>query len=304
MSTTLEDAYAAVCLSCRSPILPTSYCPRCGPPVDGPPFGPVLIPLPLRDDGDGHPVRPALNSGNSILKELLIRAVIIFGYGVFVFGPMTATIWFYHYLQKTEGSKGEEPVEQTSLTGRGTPEPVVPRQVPRPQRNTTRAAPVETVKPKPSSGQGDGSPTLPRPTLITAVNLDGNNHPGPGEGADKAFDGTVHGSYTNLGGANSGIEFTYDRPTRLSSFVITTAHDPVGRHPTSYQVYAFNAGAWQSLTSGSLQIAPQAGGDSSPVVLPGLPSFTQYRVIFPTVREGSVMQIGELKLFGSQSTSP
>jgi hypothetical protein len=146
---------------------------------------------------------------------------------------------------------------------------------------------------------------LPRPTLITAVDLDGNNSPISGEGADKAFDGTLQGSYTNLGGANSGIEFTYDLPTRLSSFLITTALDPVGRHPTSYQVYAFNSGAWQLLASGSLQIAAQPGVDSSPVVLPDLPFFTQYRVIFPTVRvSGSLMQIAELKLSGSQSSTP
>ncbi len=146
---------------------------------------------------------------------------------------------------------------------------------------------------------------LPRPTLITAVDLDGNNSPISGEGADKAFDGTLQASYTNLGGANSGIEFTYDLPTRLSSFLITTALDPVGRHPTSYQVYAFNSGAWQLLASGSLQIAAQPGVDSSPVVLPDLPFFTQYRVIFPTVRvSGSFMQIAELKLSGSQSSTP
>jgi hypothetical protein len=45
--------------------------------------------------------------------------------------------------------------------------------------------------------------------------------------------------------------------------------------------------------------------DSSPVVLPDLPFFTQYRVIFPTVRvSGSLMQIAELKLSGSQSSTP
>jgi hypothetical protein len=146
---------------------------------------------------------------------------------------------------------------------------------------------------------------LPRPTLITAVDLDGNNNPGSGEGADKAFDGTVLASYTNYGGANSGVEFTYSLPTRLSSFVITTAHDPIQRQPTSYQVYAFNSGAWQLLAAGSLQVEALPGVDSSPVVLPDLPSFTQYRVIFPTVRQsGNFMQIGELKLSGSQSTAP
>jgi hypothetical protein len=73
---------------------------------------------------------------------------------------------------------------------------------------------------------------LPGPTLITAVDLDGNNSPISGEGADKAFDGTLHGSYTNLGGANSGIEFTYDADkgdTRIKVTATKSGQDAVVR---------------------------------------------------------------------------
>jgi hypothetical protein len=75
----------------------------------------------------------------------------------------------------------------------------------------TSGAVVGTITNDDAATTPPSTPTaLPRPTLITAVDLDGNNSPISGEGADKAFDGTLHGSYTNLGGANSGIEFTYD----------------------------------------------------------------------------------------------
>jgi hypothetical protein len=41
------------------------------------------------------------------------------------------------------------------------------------------------------------------------------------------------------------------------------------------------------------------------VVLPTLPSLTQFRVIFPTLKgSGTMMQIAELKLYGSQSSTP
>ena len=75
----------------------------------------------------------------------------------------------------------------------------------------TSGAVVGTITNDDAATTPPSTPTaLPRPTLITAVDLDGNNSPISGEGADKAFDGILHGSYTNLGGANAGIEFTYD----------------------------------------------------------------------------------------------
>jgi hypothetical protein len=87
--------------------------------------------------------------------------------------------------------------------------------------------------------------------------------------------------------------------------VITTANDVPDRDPASYQLYGFTNGSWQLLTSGALQLPATRLSDSSPVALPALPSLSQYRVIFPTLKgSGTMMQIAELKLFGSQSGLP
>jgi hypothetical protein len=87
--------------------------------------------------------------------------------------------------------------------------------------------------------------------------------------------------------------------------VITTANDVPERDPASYQIYGFQSGSWQLLTSGALQLPAARLSDSTSIALPALPSLTQYRVIFPTLKgSGTMMQIAELKLFGSQSSLP
>ena len=146
---------------------------------------------------------------------------------------------------------------------------------------------------------------LPRPTSLTAVDLDSPSWSPVWEQVSNAFDGTAGTKYLNSGGPNSGMEFTYGVPTQLSSFVITTANDVPDRDPATYQVHGFQSGSWQLLTSGGLQLPAARFTDSAPVALPTLPSLTQYRVIFPTLKgTGTMMQIAELKLFGSQSTTP
>jgi hypothetical protein len=146
---------------------------------------------------------------------------------------------------------------------------------------------------------------LPRPTLITAVDLDGFSSSPLWEQVGNAFDNTVSTKYLNSGGPNAGIELSYGVPTQISSFVITTANDVPERDPASYQIYGFQSGSWQLLTSGALQLPAARLSDSTSIALPALPSLTQYRVIFPTLKgSGTMMQIAELKLFGSQSSLP
>jgi hypothetical protein len=126
-----------------------------------------------------------------------------------------------------------------------------------------------------------------------------------GEEADKAFDNNINTKYRNTGGANSGLEFSYGTATQLTSFVITTANDSTDRDPASYQVYGFQGGSWQLLTSGSLSLPTARQADSASITLPGnLPSLTQYRVVFPTLRVSGTasMQIAELKMTGIQGT--
>jgi hypothetical protein len=137
------------------------------------------------------------------------------------------------------------------------------------------------------------------------VDLDGFSSSPTWEQVGNAFDNTVTTKYLNSGGPNAGVELSYGVPTQISSFVITTANDVPERDPASYQIYGFQSGSWQLLTSGGLLLPAARFTDSAPVALPTLPSLTQYRVIFPTLKgTGTMMQIAELKLFGSQSTTP
>ncbi|MEB3194038.1 MAG: hypothetical protein VKO19_02790, partial [Cyanobacteriota bacterium] len=85
----------------------------------------------------------------------------------------------------------------------------------------------------------------------------------------------------------------------------TTANDVPERDPASYQMYGLQSGSWQMLSSGSLQLPAARYTDSAAVVMPSLPALMQYRLIFPTLKgTGTMMQIADLKLSGSQSSAP
>jgi hypothetical protein len=147
--------------------------------------------------------------------------------------------------------------------------------------------------------------TLPRPTTLSAFDLDGNGSEPVFEEVANAFDNDRSTKYLNRGGVNSGIEFSYAVPTRLSAFIITTANDVPDRDPTAYRIEGLNAGSWQTLHVGGLALPTARLTDSAPVTLPELPLFTQYRIVFTALRgSGHMMQITDLKLLGSQSTQP
>jgi hypothetical protein len=152
---------------------------------------------------------------------------------------------------------------------------------------------------------GTQSPALPKPTGIRAIDLDSASSSPATQAAANAFDNRPSSKYLNLGGRNSGLSFTYGLPTKLSSFVITTANDLPSRDPASYQLYGFNRGSWTLLSSGNLQLPNARLSDSAPVALPSLPSLTQYRLVFPKLKtSANGMQIADLKLYGTQSPPP
>jgi hypothetical protein len=165
--------------------------------------------------------------------------------------------------------------------------------------------PPTTPSPTPSPTPPATPAALPRPTVITAVDLDGFSSSPSWEQVENAFDNTVSTKYLNSGGPNAGLQFSYEVPTQITTFVITTANDVPDRDPATYQIYGFQGGSWQLLTSGALQLPAARYTDSAAVVLPTLPSLTQFQVIFPTLKgSGTMMQIAELKLYGSQSSMP
>jgi len=144
---------------------------------------------------------------------------------------------------------------------------------------------------------------LGRPTHISAIDLDGASSSPANGSVDNAFDNNPSTIYANLGGRNSGVSFIYDLPTKLSSFVITSANIYLSRDPSSYQLYGFNDGSRTLLSSGNLTVPDARLSDSTPVVLSNLPSFRQYQLVFPTLKSSNpnyVMQFADLKLYGSQ----
>jgi len=169
------------------------------------------------------------------------------------------------------------------------------------QLNIINFLPVVNCK---ESHKPDVLPRLGRPIHINAVDLDSASSSPAGQAVANAFDNRRSTKYANLGGSNSGVSFTYELPTKLSSFVITTANNFLSRDPASYQLHGLNDGSWTLLSSGNLQLPNERLRDSDPVALSNLPSVTQYRLVFPKMRSasaGNVMQIADLKLYGSQS---
>ena len=125
-----------------------------------------------------------------------------------------------------------------SLLGpiRLTPAPTPPAPVPAPVPVPTPApAPAPVPVPPPVTPPSTLA-ALPRPTLITDVDLDGFSSSPAWEQVGNAFDNTVTTKYLNSGGPNAGVELSYGVPTQISSFVITTANDVPERDPASYQI--------------------------------------------------------------------
>ena len=150
------------------------------------------------------------------------------------------------------------------------------------------------------------SPPSPTPYLLPAPTTF-NHYPfesrvDSGWSVKSAFDNNRSSTHRNNNGVNTGLAFTYDVPTRLTSFVVTSAHDNPQYDPTAYRLEGSNDGSsWQILSTGGLALPQARQTDSAPVTLPELPLFTQYRLIFTAVRvQDWFVQYADVKLFGSQ----
>jgi hypothetical protein len=163
-------------------------------------------------------------------------------------------------------------------------------------------APTPTPAPVPPTPAPAPPGLLPSPSRTTAMDLDGFSASPVFEQVGNAFDGDPLTKYLNIGGRNSGVEFSYSTATRLAGFSLTTANDMPGRDPASYQIYGQRNGSWDLLISGGLQL-PTARHTEAPLVsMDGLSAFNSYRLVFPTLRaDGNMMQIADLKLYGSQT---
>ena len=184
-----------------------------------------------------------------------------------------------------------------------TPPGASPAPTPAPAPAPTPAPPAPAPAPAPAPPTPAPVPGALVPVEVTAVDLDGFSASPTFEQVGNAFDGNVGTKYLNIGGTRSGVELRFASPTRLGSFSVSTANDMPGRDPSSYQIYGFQSGSWQLLTSGALQLPAARLTAGNTIALPELPILTSYRVIFPTLKaENQMMQISELKLYGQGST--
>jgi hypothetical protein len=141
------------------------------------------------------------------------------------------------------------------------------------------------------------------PVEVAAIDLDGFSASPVFEQVANAFDGNASTKYLNIGGRNSGVEMRFASPTRLTALSLTTANDVPGRDPASYQIYGQRNGGWDLLISGGLQLPAARLTEAPAVSLEGLSALTTYRLVFPTLKaENQMMQIADLKLYGSQTS--
>jgi hypothetical protein len=196
---------------------------------------------------------------------------------------------------KLEGSMMQ--IADLRLYGHGSsPAPTPAPPAPAPPAPAPPTPPPAPVPPTPAPG------LLPSPVGITAIDLDGFSASPTFEKVSNAFDGDPLTKYLNIGGTRSGVEFSYSTATQLTGFSLTTANDTPGRDPSSYQIYGQRNGGWDLLISGGLQLPTARLAEAPAVSLEGLSALSTYRLVFPTLKaENQMMQIADLKLYGSQT---
>jgi hypothetical protein len=148
---------------------------------------------------------------------------------------------------------------------------------------------------------------LPIPSAIAGIDIDGNSASPYNEGPANAFDGNGQTKYLNFGQAGSGLEFSYLRPTKIGSFVLTTANDEVGRDPASYSLYGFNSATkkWDLVASGAVSLPLQRLAPGEAISIGNGGYFSKYRLVFPAVRGNyaNSMQIADASFYGAQQNT-
>ena len=120
-----------------------------------------------------------------------------------------------------------------------------------------------------------------------------------GEEVYRAFDNSNNTKYLNYNGAGSGV--TIDLGTgnayAVNGLGLTTANDSSERDPTSYEVWGSNDGTSFARVSYGTMTAPTTRfTDYADISFSNSTSYQWYRVVFPTVRGSTMMQIAEIRL--------
>ncbi|NBP54731.1 MAG: discoidin domain-containing protein, partial [Actinobacteria bacterium] len=120
-----------------------------------------------------------------------------------------------------------------------------------------------------------------------------------GEEVYRAFDNSSSTKYLNFSGAGSGvtIDLGASAAYAVSGLGLTTANDSSDRDPTSYEVYGSNNGTSFNLVASGSMTAPTARlTNYTDITFSNSALYRWYRVVFPTVRGSSMMQISEIRL--------
>ena len=143
----------------------------------------------------------------------------------------------------------------------------------------------------------------------------GSNYPAQ-EPPYAVADGEIRVKYLNRGGAKSGFIVTPAEQITPTAIMYTRANDSEGRDPVTVEIYGTNdqivdqdnsAGDkenWTLVGSGTFETSDFRFRNSNIIYFTNTEAFDSYRVVFPTLRAGPEMQIGEFYFFDLSAPEP
>lgn len=161
--------------------------------------------------------------------------------------------------------------------------------------------------------RSDAASILEPGDAIIAIDLDAlppsSGYPA-GENPGLAVDQNSGTKYLNTAGANTGLIVTpaFGSST-IRSFIITTANDAEPRDPSSFRLFGTNDAitspdnsrgdleSWTEIASGGLTLPAARLTAGTPVDFGNALAFSSYKVLFPTLKGGPLMQIADIQLY-------
>lgn len=152
----------------------------------------------------------------------------------------------------------------------------------------------------------------------TAYGFSGSSTTPGGEKVEKAFDGLASTKYLNFGGAGSDVLIDTGEQFVATGVTLVTGNDEPGRDPKTLELWGSNsaftdASNMTSWVSGATQIgatatlSPPTDRNSTypkaALANPNRLAFRYYRLLFPTVRSGGMMQVSEVRIEGNKKAS-
>ena len=156
-------------------------------------------------------------------------------------------------------------------------------------------------------------PILKPGDFIIGVDTDGmvSNSSYPAAEAPKnVLDSNPATKYLNFGGGGSGFIVTPSLGmTLVQSFTLTTANDSAGRDPATWQLYGTNDAiksvdnstglgeSWTLIDSGAVALPSDRLALGSVVAVNNMNLYTSYKMVYPTTKSASIMQVADAALY-------